>query len=402
MNRKKSLRAAAESTHTAADRRDAADRAVSAISDYAETFTPYLTEAQERIAPLAKQAQDTVQPLAKQAQDKLEPLAKQAQDKLQPLAKQAQGKLQPLAKQGSALAHDAYDAAAPALNDALGKVTPVVDSARDKVQSDLLPRLHDALDSAAGIGQEVTSRGKDVSKRSKKALKQAKKENAKLKGALGSATVASKAAGKGVQKAAGKQTEKKSGAKKTLTGIAIVSAIAAIAYLAFKKFFTDPAQSDPWKAYEPASPFAKPDSGAEGAEETADFPEEPAAETVDQLEPLDDPAVAGADPATTNAADPVDAAPVVGDTGNTAADATEEIPTVTPADSVGEEAAPVHADGIGSYTGEDPPEGFTIKGNERSMKYHTPDSGGYDRTIAEVWFSSEEAAQRAGFTKAQR
>jgi len=31
-----------------------------------------------------------------------------------------------------------------------------------------------------------------------------------------------------------------------------------------------------------------------------------------------------------------------------------------------------------------------------------PDTGGYGRTIAEVWFNSEEAAQQAGFIRAQR
>jgi len=46
------------------------------------------------------------------------------------------------------------------------------------------------------------------------------------------------------------------------------------------------------------------------------------------------------------------------------------------------------------------PEGFAIKGNEDSMKYHTPDSQWYENTTAEVWFKSEDAAQAAGFTKA--
>ena len=58
--------------------------------------------------------------------------------------------------------------------------------------------------------------------------------------------------------------------------------------------------------------------------------------------------------------------------------------------------------GEGVYVGAEPPEGYTIKGNERSMKYHLPESGGYGRTIAEVWFNSEEAAQAAGFIRAQR
>ena len=58
--------------------------------------------------------------------------------------------------------------------------------------------------------------------------------------------------------------------------------------------------------------------------------------------------------------------------------------------------------GEGSYVGANPPEGFVIKGNERSMKFHVQGNGGYDRTIADVWFNSEEAAEAAGFTKAQR
>ena len=46
------------------------------------------------------------------------------------------------------------------------------------------------------------------------------------------------------------------------------------------------------------------------------------------------------------------------------------------------------------------PEGFTIKGNQGSMKFHTPDSPWYGRTKAEVWFASEEAAKAAGFVNA--
>lgn len=56
--------------------------------------------------------------------------------------------------------------------------------------------------------------------------------------------------------------------------------------------------------------------------------------------------------------------------------------------------------GPGSYVGEAPPEGFTIKGNADSMLYHREDSTMYDRTIPEVWFDAEEAAQAAGFTLA--
>ncbi|MGH8827980.1 MAG: 50S ribosomal protein L4 [Jiangellaceae bacterium] len=46
------------------------------------------------------------------------------------------------------------------------------------------------------------------------------------------------------------------------------------------------------------------------------------------------------------------------------------------------------------------PEGFTIKGNKDSMKYHLPDGRWYEATVAEVWFRTEDAAQAAGFAKA--
>lgn len=46
------------------------------------------------------------------------------------------------------------------------------------------------------------------------------------------------------------------------------------------------------------------------------------------------------------------------------------------------------------------PEGYPVKGNVDSMKYHEPDGLWYDKTEAEVYFASAEAAEAAGFTKA--
>jgi small subunit ribosomal protein S2 len=48
------------------------------------------------------------------------------------------------------------------------------------------------------------------------------------------------------------------------------------------------------------------------------------------------------------------------------------------------------------------PEGFTIKGNASSKKFHAPTSPWYDRTNAEVWFRTEEAAEKAGFVNAEK
>ncbi|NHN55155.1 50S ribosomal protein L17 [Calidifontibacter sp. DB0510] len=46
------------------------------------------------------------------------------------------------------------------------------------------------------------------------------------------------------------------------------------------------------------------------------------------------------------------------------------------------------------------PSKFDVKGNKDSMKYHVPGSRWYDSTVAEVWFTSGEAAAAAGFEPA--
>ena len=47
------------------------------------------------------------------------------------------------------------------------------------------------------------------------------------------------------------------------------------------------------------------------------------------------------------------------------------------------------------------PAGFEIKGNKTSKKFHAPSSPWYDRTNAEVWFRTSEAAEAAGFVNAE-
>ena len=46
-----------------------------------------------------------------------------------------------------------------------------------------------------------------------------------------------------------------------------------------------------------------------------------------------------------------------------------------------------------------PDGGYTVKGNEDSMLYHTTDSPSYKQTIAEVWFRDVETAENAGFSR---
>jgi uncharacterized membrane protein ArfC len=47
----------------------------------------------------------------------------------------------------------------------------------------------------------------------------------------------------------------------------------------------------------------------------------------------------------------------------------------------------------------DAPSGYTIKGNEDSMLYHSAESPTYTRTVAEVWFRDVETAEAAGFNR---
>ncbi|MDO4918712.1 50S ribosomal protein L17 [Kocuria sp.] len=119
--------------------------------------------------------------------------------------------------------------------------------------------------------------------------------------------------------------------------------------------------------------------------------------------------VAEAERATAKAA-PAPAAPVDTPAGSSTADVkAEEIPAEEQAPAVGsEEAAEVAAENKdaefpGSHapleSGE-APEGFAVKGNRNSMKYHVPGSRWYSGTTAEIWFDSPANAEAAGFQPA--
>lgn len=308
MSRKKEtvLRAAAETTHTAAERgADAVEKAVDAISDYVVSLTPYVEAAGERVGPLAQQAR----------------------------------------VRSAAAAQQAVDALGPRLNDAMGLVSPAVESARGKVQDDILPRLSEVLERAAesDVARTATSRGAATMAALRGELELPEPEPEKKKGGVG----------------------------RLLRRLALVAALLGVGYVAFKKFF-GPKDSG-WETYQPSAPY----SGSTTTTATpADAPAQPA------------------DPVPTTAEDALAAAiaePVLGDT---------PAESVDRVDSLGGEDAGRY--GPDAYVGAEPPAGFTVKGNERSMKYHTVESGGYERTIADVWFADEAAAEAAGFTRAQR
>ena len=145
---------------------------------------------------------------------------------------------------------------------------------------------------------------------------------------------------------------KKGSAGKTIATLAAVGALVGALALAVRTFL---GSREEWAAYEPDEPYVYPDDDYEIDEVLIDTDVTPVSEVVDSVE-----------------------------------------------DAIAEAADEASRYGDGSYIGDNPPEGFEIKGNERSMKYHVPGAAGYARTTAEVWFSSEEAAQAAGFVKSQR
>jgi large subunit ribosomal protein L4 len=61
------------------------------------------------------------------------------------------------------------------------------------------------------------------------------------------------------------------------------------------------------------------------------------------------------------------------------------------------EAEDFGPDSHGPIEGDEQPEGFPITGNASSKLYHVPGSAFYNRTVAEVWFRTAEAAEAAGF-----
>jgi large subunit ribosomal protein L17 len=69
-------------------------------------------------------------------------------------------------------------------------------------------------------------------------------------------------------------------------------------------------------------------------------------------------------------------------------------------DDDADDAAPYGAGSHGPTDDGSAPDGYAIKGNANSMKYHQPDGQWYEQTEAEAWFATSEDAEQAGFTEA--
>jgi hypothetical protein len=300
-------------------------------------------------------------------------------DRVAPYAVKAGERLAPLAASGAHAAHEAAERVGPVLEDAYhrvgdtyGRVGPAFESAKDRMSDELLPKLSTALGAAAAspIAVEAVKRGRATmaAARGELSLPEPKKGGSWVK------------------------------------RVAIVAAVAGVVAVVVRKLLSGSTDSG-WQAARPSAPYSPPASTAgAGTTSTTASTNEPSggefggpgddpqggasahdtAELANSQAEPDQPVEGGDEP------ELVGESELGTDEANTDTVSTDSVSTGT-ASGYGE----------GAYVGDEPPEGYIIKGNENSMKYHLPDGSGYHSTKAEVWFNSEEAAKAAGFLPVQ-
>jgi hypothetical protein len=383
--------------HTAADRvGPLAQSAAERVGPLAEAAADVIGAAGDKVSPIAHSAASRVGPLAQNAAERVGPLAQSAADRVAPLAATAAERLSPFANtakaRGTSVTQGAVNRIAPVLDGAVGRVTPAVEAARGKVADALLPKLAVALTAAAAspLVEEARSRAE-----------------ATLAAARGELTLPEE------------KTDKPWG--RWLMRIAVIGGVGAVVVVVVRRFLGS--RDADWQAARPSAPYVPPTpSSAPTSTETTSVADTAAsagvaAETAEAPVSSDNaPGVAveedfaATEPAQVgllNVTDSGDVEEVVVDEvviSEPVADLPEGEPVseslAADEPAPGERAARWSGEGV--YVGHEPPEGFVIKGNERSKKYHVPESAGYGRTVGEVWFNSEEAAQQAGFIRAQR
>ncbi|QGF24206.1 hypothetical protein [Raineyella fluvialis] len=293
-----------------------------------------------------------------QAQEILTDYAHEAQSRLGPVAHEAQVRLAPVAHEakvrGVAGARGTLQTVAPRIEQALLAVGPLAEEAAARIKEDVVPRAEKLLDKAAdAVAAEAAAVAPKGKKLSRKAAKQLAKADARL------------------AKAQAKLEGRRRGGT-TWKVLLILTALAGIALVVAKKLGSP--KEDAWQNYQPTQPAEpRPSTPAPAEEPTA---EAPVAADIPLDEMDDEMAEAEAE--------------MIGEGGGISEfDRAVSTDTAT-------------SYGPDSYVGIEPPEGFPIKGNPRSMKYHLPGSDSYNRTVTDVWFATEEAAAAAGFTKATR
>ena len=406
------------------------------VASLAERVGPLAREAVDQVHPVALAAAEKtvawahvaaemVGPLTQQAVDAVTPLAQQTRDAVAPYALQAAEAVGPYAQQVGPRAQQAAGAALDAAKDAFA-------GARDKVSTEYLPAVGAAAASAAASASPLVAA---ATERGKALVQSSRSEPVVVP----------------------PPARKKRG---WFTTLAVVAAAAGATYVVVRKLVGD--KGSQWQTARPTTPYEPPVSAEAGVAEPTPEPAHAAGETevvasttslygtvgsadagsgtvdtdesaiaarhetvddvADADEAVDAPSVptgtpAGSDGSTGSGGSDNTFGGAGGDTPfsdkNVEAEvaAAEERIYEEPESAVwaeddakmggGPDAHPERYDIPGAYVGVEPPEGFTIEGNERSMRYHMPDSNSYGRTIAQVWFSSEEAAQQAGFTRSE-
>lgn len=325
----------------------AAAAAVPLAKGAAARIGPFTQQAVDAASPYAQQAADAVTAYAHAVADKVAPYveldavtpyAQQAADAVTSAAHAVAEKVAPYAELAAGRIAPLAAGGAQAGRDAVGKVGPAVEAARDRVSDEVLPKITTALTAAAG---------------SPLAVEAAKRGRATVAAARGELSLPSSDA------LAVPDKKKPSWLKRFAVVAAVGGTVAIIA-----RRLMGPSDSG-WQAARPSAPTTTPSTGTSPTTTTPSAP-------------------AASEPAPTAGA-PLDEIPEA--EGTRAGDPLAGVTT----SSYGE----------GSYVGSEPPEGYTVKGNVNSNKYHLPEGEGYEVTIAEVWFVDSEAAERAGFVRAQ-
>jgi len=403
--------------HGAADRIDPmAHSAADWVGTAAGRVGPLAQSAADMVGPLTHAAADRVSPLALSAADRVSPYAHHARERVSPYAQAAMGRVSPYAhlatQKVGPLASGARQRSARTAQEALEKIGPQLDVALEagrRLSDDLIPKLVSALSVAAGspINGEATP-----------------------------------ATGKGALVLPPPKKKK----RRWLTRFAILAALVGVAAVAARKFLGR-ADAD-WQAARPSAPYTPPQPANAQANEDAtsgagtaptDVETGAGVDAAADIRPAgdesgatsDDSVIASPGESVADLGEPpaADSDLLASDTATSGTDADASLVYSTesegleaggqPMESQSNEAvetelpigpstettlggeSPLH-ESEGIYMGLEPPEGYSIKGNERSRKYHVPESAGYGRTTADIWFNSEEAAERAGFVRAQR
>ena len=343
----------------------AARRASEAFVEAAERLAPLIDQAAEYLGPLAEAAGEVTARVASDAYAKVQPVFRDVQVRGARLASNAYDRVQPTIDSALYAVPPAVDSAVgkvrPAVDDVLGRIPPLVEDARSVVQDDVLPKMASAI---------------------KHVAKQPLAAEAAAQLALATAVVS---------KELRKTAEAKRSWPRTLGKILLAGALLAGVVVAIRKLLAPP--NDGWHAHSPADAYVADPTEAvhkvaeqakNAAEKVADVVEDAGEAAADVAEDVKDAAADLVEDAKEAAEDAVDAA--------------------TEALGEGDDAAPFADSPFGeeSYQGSEPPEGYAVKANSRSRKYRAPGSTGYDKANADVWFTSAEAAEAAGFTQAQR